>query len=183
MELQQREVAPDGPLRFASVYQYCSSSSSSSDLTAKQFEEPEQSRRLLAKDPEAQIKREDSDCIERNYSKWVEDQEDLDTFWQYSFVCRYLLSGLTVKDDGFPPTPFHLAMDSMKKLKTMVDTWGGGEKGFHMALTLQKLHAAKLKGKKEVEWQKWESRPGAYIRWTPSFLDLASDRLHLNIVL
>lgn len=79
------------------------------------------------------------------------------TFWLPSplFLHRFLLSGLAAKDSTFPPIPFNLAMEDMKKMKDMVDMWGGGEKGFRMALTLQKLHAARLKGKKELEWQKW----------------------------
>lgn len=64
------------------------------------------------------------------------------------------MSGLAAKAETPHPPQFSQAVDSVKDLKAMIEKWGGGEKGFHMALTLQKLHAAKLKGKKEVQWQK-----------------------------
>lgn len=64
------------------------------------------------------------------------------------------MSGLSAKDTETPPPKYSAEVDTMKELKEMVDKWGGGEKGFHMALTLQKLQAASQKGKKELQWQK-----------------------------
>ena len=46
-------------------------------------------------------------------------------------------------------------LEHMNSMKEMVEKWGGGEKGLHMALTLRKLQNAQLKGKKEVQWQKY----------------------------
>lgn len=61
---------------------------------------------------------------------------------------------MTARDSAVPPSKYSVAVDTVEKLKENVDMWGGGEKGFHMAMTLQKLHAAKIKGKKEMQWQK-----------------------------
>ncbi len=65
---------------------------------------------------------------------------------------RAFLSGL--KTDYGAPHSFSSSIVAMENLKKMVEVWGGGEKGFRMAFTLQKLQAAKLKGMKELEWQK-----------------------------
>lgn len=64
------------------------------------------------------------------------------------------LSGLP-RSSGDDPPSASSELDSMEHLKRVVEVWGGDEKGLSMALTLQKLQEAKLKGKREVEWQKY----------------------------
>jgi hypothetical protein len=65
---------------------------------------------------------------------------------------RNLMSGLSARD-GKPH--FNEDVDTVRDFKGFVDMWGGGERGLHMALTLQKLLAAEQRGKKEMQWQKY----------------------------
>ena len=72
-----------------------------------------------------------------------------------SMFLRSLMSGLLARDGTAPPTQFNEDVTAVGDFKELVKMWGGGEKGFHMALTLQKLRAAEQKGRREMQWQKY----------------------------